>query len=86
MRPSLYQVTTSSGSLADAASFTAGLQPALAAAALLSGCGAIAALGVTQPRLATVAFAPVLPPTDLVAVVVSGAGDLCAGASVRRRS
>jgi hypothetical protein len=50
-------VFAASGSLADAASYTAGLQPAVAAAALLSLCGVIAALGVTQPRLATVRVA-----------------------------
>jgi EmrB/QacA subfamily drug resistance transporter len=60
-------VFAASGSLADSASFTRGLQPAVATAALLSLCGAIAALGVTQPRLATAPVAPSIEP-DLVVV------------------
>jgi hypothetical protein len=56
-----------SGSLADAASFTAGLQPALAAAGLLSVFGAIAALGVTRPRLADAPVALSVEP-ELVVV------------------
>ncbi|MBV9597173.1 MAG: DHA2 family efflux MFS transporter permease subunit [Chloroflexi bacterium] len=54
-------VFAASGSLADAAAFTSGMQPALAAAALLSLFGAITALGVTRPRLAAV---PVAAPVE----------------------
>jgi EmrB/QacA subfamily drug resistance transporter len=61
-------VFAASGSLADAASFTAGLQPALAAAALLSFFGAITALGVARPRLAAAPVAPAIEP-EFVGVV-----------------
>jgi EmrB/QacA subfamily drug resistance transporter len=45
------------GSLGEAASFTAGLRPALVGAAALSLLGALAALGVTAPRVSPLAAA-----------------------------
>jgi EmrB/QacA subfamily drug resistance transporter len=45
-------VFVANGNLLDAASFTAGLRPAVTAAAMLSVLGAIAALGVGGPRVA----------------------------------
>ncbi|MBV9120077.1 MAG: MFS transporter, partial [Chloroflexi bacterium] len=43
-------VFSANGSLADATSFTGGMQPALVAAALLSLFGAVSALGVSRPQ------------------------------------
>jgi len=65
-------VFAASGSLSDAQAFTAGLQAALAAAALLSLVGAIAALGVTRPRVAAVPVAAAIEP-ELVVVAEEAA-------------